>query len=531
MLTSTPNNISFAPEPTPPQLPGSAPNKTPRATTFAQIFEQVYVTREGDEQSDNVVKGEDIEATPESSDAPEKQPAVLGVDVFQAMLRRIAKERKTGKISGNGNKNKSSVLHVSPHQGRAMTASGKRGLLLANLSKITDGKAQIDKEGSEETRSKAVKPDLTGKKKKVKDSVFESARALRLSRHEKGLLSSSSGGVSSKYHGAEFTKEFKELAAKLLEAKTESADPNHSVKFDDEARRRILEQKITPLLKQLTQEGVKVEKIAVVKVAVESDRSGTGKASGPGNAKTDESATDTSGGTAPKINAQDSSDGGASGRNNTKYGPEGFSSKLEGNKDKRGFSQTLSAKFDPSAGHDGATASPGLVVTKGQEMVSGNAALGKLTAASASEAVQKVVELAEQKLNFGNNKLAVEVHVQNVGRISVEAIHHLGKIHIEMQVESNETRRMLQNHLRPFFDQMSKGHLENVRLDVSVRDHRQGEQQEQNFSQQGRRDESRFGESEQRRQEQNQRRAAHDVVMQRWVRNQPVAKRSLEIWA
>ena len=494
MLTSLPDNSLISPGPVLP-LPSDGANYGAQDTAFAQMIEQAYT------------KPED-EARPHISESP------------------ASSAREEEAISSPESEDESTRSVRLAEEEAALRAARMRGLLLVNLSAIAHGKTQNSNE-SQTSHAKDIQP---GTAARGKTRGEKGPRNQRVSKQANDL-----GGTRGalKYQEGEFTREFKELASKLQGAKLQAVEVNQAEKFHDDSQ-RILEQKMTPFLKQLTQDGVKVAGISVLKAEAHAGLPKDGKVSTANGVNLEESSADAPDGTGPKAHSQDKSDDKSSGRDDGKPSAQGGGGLLNThgkNKDSRAFSETLSSRFGQTSGQDAPLAVPGQGAGKGPELAGANAAVGKLTAATAGEAVQKIVELSEQKLHLGNNKLAIEVHVQNVGRISVDAVRHLEKIHIEIQVESQETRRMLQNHLRPFLDQMGKVGLDIGRLDVAVRDHRQDGQQFQDFSQHARRDGFKFGEQGQSREEQHQRRGARDAVMQRLIRNHSGGQRSVEIWA
>ena len=98
-----------------------------------------------------------------------------------------------------------------------------------------------------------------------------------------------------------------------------------------------------------------------------------------------------------------------------------------------------------------------------------------------AEMIKKISDLAAAQTSFTGQKLEVQMEVKDVGRVLVDALRHMDKIDLRIQVDSQEARKIVENQIRPMVEQMARDGVEIGKLDVSVRDHRQDQSRQQSF--------------------------------------------------
>ncbi len=79
------------------------------------------------------------------------------------------------------------------------------------------------------------------------------------------------------------------------------------------------------------------------------------------------------------------------------------------------------------------------------------------------------MELANSQSNTGGQKLEIQLDVEKLGSLLVDAVKHKDKINLHINVDNSEVRRMLESQLRPLMDQMLKEGIEVGKLEVSVK--------------------------------------------------------------
>ncbi len=83
--------------------------------------------------------------------------------------------------------------------------------------------------------------------------------------------------------------------------------------------------------------------------------------------------------------------------------------------------------------------------------------------------LQKILEFASSQSNSAGQKLEVQLDVEKLGSLLVDAVKQKDKINLHINVDNSEVRRMLESQLRPLLDQMSKEGIEVGKLEVSVK--------------------------------------------------------------
>ncbi|MFQ5649087.1 MAG: flagellar hook-length control protein FliK [bacterium] len=96
-----------------------------------------------------------------------------------------------------------------------------------------------------------------------------------------------------------------------------------------------------------------------------------------------------------------------------------------------------------------------------------------------AEMIERITEITQNQTHLSNQKLEVQIEVEKIGRVLVDALKQMDKVHLQLHVESNEVRRLLETQLRPLVEQIARDGIDIGKLDVSVRDQRP-EQNQQN---------------------------------------------------
>jgi hypothetical protein len=142
-----------------------------------------------------------------------------------------------------------------------------------------------------------------------------------------------------------------------------------------------------------------------------------------------------------------------------------------------------------------------------------------------AEVIQKISAMTEKQTSFSGQKLEVHMDVTNMGRVSVDAARHLDKINLQIQVDSHDIRRLMENQMRPMLEQLAKEGVDIGKLDVSVRDQR-SDNLRQEFGQSGQRSSQSFDQEEQKR---SSARYVNDMLEQQ-LRQINAGDRTVEIW-
>ncbi|MFQ5772031.1 MAG: flagellar hook-length control protein FliK, partial [bacterium] len=95
---------------------------------------------------------------------------------------------------------------------------------------------------------------------------------------------------------------------------------------------------------------------------------------------------------------------------------------------------------------------------------------GRLERSTFPEMMQKIIEMTKAHSHSAGQKLAIQMDVESLGSLLVDAFKQKDKIHIQINVENSEVRRLLENQLRPLLNQFMKDGIEIGKLEVSVRD-------------------------------------------------------------
>jgi len=83
--------------------------------------------------------------------------------------------------------------------------------------------------------------------------------------------------------------------------------------------------------------------------------------------------------------------------------------------------------------------------------------------------IQKILELANSQSSTAGQKLEIQLDVEELGSLLVDAVKHKDKINLHINVDNSEVRRMLESQLRPLLDQMLKEGIDVGKLEVSVK--------------------------------------------------------------
>jgi hypothetical protein len=87
------------------------------------------------------------------------------------------------------------------------------------------------------------------------------------------------------------------------------------------------------------------------------------------------------------------------------------------------------------------------------------------------EMIEKITEIAEGQAKNHGEKIEVQMEVEDIGTMRVDAVRRHDGIELQVRVDNNETRRMLEIQLIPLVEQMQKDGINIGKLEVSVRHH------------------------------------------------------------
>ncbi len=99
------------------------------------------------------------------------------------------------------------------------------------------------------------------------------------------------------------------------------------------------------------------------------------------------------------------------------------------------------------------------------------------------ETIQKIADMVQSQSAFTGRRLGVQMDVQNLGKVDVDALKQAHKIDLQVQVDTHEAKRLVEAHLKPLVEQMVQRGIEIGKLDVSVRDNRSENQNQQSQTQ------------------------------------------------
>lgn len=263
----------------------------------------------------------------------------------------------------------------------------------------------------------------------------------------------------------------KNLTTKEHQTVSSEEELKHLIKTEDAELNRWLQKQLRPLLKQLTSKGIKVENI---KVGVDTESSiRTNQSKGLKlNAETQP---------APNISDSPGHEGSKEFSNNKEETLSGFNLSKEVAQEKNSIKEegnNFTKQLTPllkSVEYKTPELVTSPLMTSKVDLDSAEAGLmmnAKTRASDLSEMIQKISELSKSHLMMSGQKLSIEMEVNEVGRLVVDALRDVDKINLHIQVESNEARRLLESQLRPILEQLTKDGLDIGKLDVSVRDNR-----------------------------------------------------------
>ncbi|RMF61204.1 MAG: flagellar hook-length control protein FliK [Calditrichaeota bacterium] len=87
--------------------------------------------------------------------------------------------------------------------------------------------------------------------------------------------------------------------------------------------------------------------------------------------------------------------------------------------------------------------------------------------------LQRIAEVARVQAQNTGGKLEIQMDVNHLGRVFVDASRKLHQIELQIQVHTHEVKRLLESQLRPLLSHMRQEGLNIGRVEVSVRDQRQ----------------------------------------------------------
>ena len=89
--------------------------------------------------------------------------------------------------------------------------------------------------------------------------------------------------------------------------------------------------------------------------------------------------------------------------------------------------------------------------------------------------------MANSQSSLNSGKLEVQLDIERLGNLLVDAVKHKDKINLQISVESNEVRRLIEAHVRTLVDQMVKEGIEIGKLQVSLK-HSKDQEPDQNLA-------------------------------------------------
>ncbi|MCG8603883.1 flagellar hook-length control protein FliK [bacterium] len=95
--------------------------------------------------------------------------------------------------------------------------------------------------------------------------------------------------------------------------------------------------------------------------------------------------------------------------------------------------------------------------------------------------IQRIVDMANSQSSLNSGKLEVQLDIERLGNLLVDAVKHKDKINLQISVESNEVRRLIEAHVRTLVDQMVKEGIEIGKLQVSLK-HSKDQEPDQNLA-------------------------------------------------
>ena len=150
----------------------------------------------------------------------------------------------------------------------------------------------------------------------------------------------------------------------------------------------------------------------------------------------------------------------------------------------------------------------------------------QMNSAQMLETIQKIADMVQSQSALTGHRIGIQMNVQDLGNVAVDALKQAHKINLQIQVDTQEAKRLVEAHLKPFAEQMIQRGIEIGKLDVSVRDNRSENQNQQPQSQnplnwQG------FSEN---RHGQESAQAMQDMLMSQLI-HRNTGSQTVEIWA
>ncbi|MFQ5705945.1 MAG: flagellar hook-length control protein FliK [bacterium] len=98
----------------------------------------------------------------------------------------------------------------------------------------------------------------------------------------------------------------------------------------------------------------------------------------------------------------------------------------------------------------------------------------KVRQSQVPEMIHRIAKMVENRLQASNSRIEVQLDVETLGLMKVDATRHHDSIHLQIQVENEEAKRWVESHLRPLNNHMTREGFRVDNLQVSV----QGERSE-----------------------------------------------------
>ncbi len=512
-------------------MAGRGQNSYARAEEFAQFMSELANEIPAG-KADDVSVGLSPANSSDDSTNNDESLAAISPAMMEVELQRAQKEFHQGRAKLRGSETSASAgIGLARPEARLHLPGGAGVDSPLNFTSQIAGSPSTKEKADKMVPVKAGKFLAAGKMRTdgADKALLSTVDDSKIGKHLHELLTQGKEAAQSQKAKAELSQEFEELAAKIQKSKTQGVELNHTVELSDDLQRRALQQRLAPLLKVLAEGGIKVGKISIEQPTQEKGAAGD---------DSKDRAQSVAGTPTPKAQkpglADDKAGGEKSFQKQTSAGEAPHAQEARGKRGKSDFADTLSGRQFmqlQASGKEGVGpgSAPNAASTANPSGSAGPEP--KVFASTADEIAQKIAAFADQRVHVGNNKLAVEVQVENIGRVAVDAVRHMERINIEVQVDSLQMRRLLESQLRPLLEQFAKDGLDIGKLDVSVRDQRSDGQPHQELSQDARRQSLQFRDSGPDGGPKEQRRRTQEVIQAHLIRRQTGLYQSLEIWA
>ncbi|HEX9654734.1 MAG TPA: flagellar hook-length control protein FliK [bacterium] len=108
------------------------------------------------------------------------------------------------------------------------------------------------------------------------------------------------------------------------------------------------------------------------------------------------------------------------------------------------------------------------------------------------EMIERIIEIAEAQSHSLGEKIEVQMEVDELGMMRVDATRRHHQVDLQIRVDNSETGRLIESQLLPLLEQMQKDGIAVGKLEVSVREHRFEHKPHGDFSPEDQRFQRRF---------------------------------------